>query len=420
MTILHHFGVYSVPKGEVCCASDGTVYAALDQGGVLILSKDGTAKEIPVPGYVTSVGETTRGEIWFGAYYIPQDDGGILRVNADGTLERFADVGYVPRFALAQPDGSAIFLTEDKLQQVQPDGSVTMLHEFTVPFQGLGPTALFRGNDGAFIGTTRTGGLENGGVIFRLVPVTNEYSVLKHLHGDNRDGTYAIEWRKEVFPLRIASEAGNLPPMARDDFVDAGAIEAAARKTGVPELELRVLANDADADGDPLTITAVTAPAFGTATIARGGQTIVYQAASASVANDSFLYTISDSYGGTATARVAIRRNPDGRYSGDIISDANATTGDPGTLSGTLALHVSSRRLVAGRVVLLGRAFTFSGRFNEGNQLGKVLFFNPRTAGGVSVQLTLRSLPDGYTVDARIMKDWKWFSAPCTLAPPSN
>jgi hypothetical protein len=197
-------------------------------------------------------------------------------------------------------------------------------------------------------------------------------------------------------------------------------LEAAARKTGMPELELNVLTNDRDADDDPLTITSVATPGHGTATISGGGRTIIYHADAEAVANDAFLYTISDGEGGTATARVAIRKNPVGRYAGNITSDANATTGDPGTLSGSLALQVSRHRLVAGRVTLLGRTFTFSGQFNEVNQLGKVLLYNPRNGSRVSLQMTLHPLADGYTVDARIMKDWKWFSASCSLAPLTN
>lgn len=69
-----------------------------------------------------------------------------------------------------------------------------------------------------------------------------------------------------------------------------------------------VLANDTDPDGDTLTITAVSAPAHGTATITGGG--ISYTPVVGYSGADSFTYTISDGRGGTATASVAVTVNP--------------------------------------------------------------------------------------------------------------
>ena len=69
-----------------------------------------------------------------------------------------------------------------------------------------------------------------------------------------------------------------------------------------------VLANDSDPDNDPLTITAVSTPAHGTAQIASGG--ISYTPAAGYSGNDSFTYTISDGRGGTASASVTVTVNP--------------------------------------------------------------------------------------------------------------
>jgi hypothetical protein len=66
---------------------------------------------------------------------------------------------------------------------------------------------------------------------------------------------------------------------------------------------LNVLANDTDPDGDPLTITAVSTPANGTATISGGGNRIQYQPALNYTGPDSFTYTISD---GTNTADATV------------------------------------------------------------------------------------------------------------------
>ncbi len=69
-----------------------------------------------------------------------------------------------------------------------------------------------------------------------------------------------------------------------------------------------VLANDSDPDNDPLTITAVSAPAHGTAAITAGR--ISYTPMAGYSGADSFTYTISDGRGGTATASVAVTVNP--------------------------------------------------------------------------------------------------------------
>ncbi|MGN6519844.1 MAG: Ig-like domain-containing protein [Dokdonella sp.] len=88
----------------------------------------------------------------------------------------------------------------------------------------------------------------------------------------------------------------NRPPVAVDDV--------ASTTFGVA-VPIAVLANDSDPDGDPLTITATTAPAFGT--IAVSGGTITYTPTVAGVVGvDRFTYTISDGRGGGASATVAV------------------------------------------------------------------------------------------------------------------
>ncbi|MBX3700927.1 MAG: tandem-95 repeat protein [Dokdonella sp.] len=87
----------------------------------------------------------------------------------------------------------------------------------------------------------------------------------------------------------------NTPPVAVDD---------AANATNGASVTIYVLANDYDPDGDPLTITAVGTPTYGTATIV--GNAIVYTSFATFTVVDSFTYTISDGHGGTATATVRV------------------------------------------------------------------------------------------------------------------
>lgn len=85
------------------------------------------------------------------------------------------------------------------------------------------------------------------------------------------------------------NDAANLPFLVNGAFVD-----------------INVLANDSDPDGNPLTVTAVTQGASGTVQI-MPGNLVRYSSGSLAVgATDSFTYTISDGQGGTATATVTI------------------------------------------------------------------------------------------------------------------
>ncbi|HET7702552.1 MAG TPA: Ig-like domain-containing protein [Candidatus Limnocylindrales bacterium] len=71
-------------------------------------------------------------------------------------------------------------------------------------------------------------------------------------------------------------------------------------------LDLAVLGNDLDPDSDPLTVSSVTDPTHGTATINPNG-TIHYVPDANYAGDDDFSYTVSDGRGGTDTAPVKVR-----------------------------------------------------------------------------------------------------------------
>jgi hypothetical protein len=77
---------------------------------------------------------------------------------------------------------------------------------------------------------------------------------------------------------------GNNPPVAAPD--------TATTTAGTP-VKIFVLANDSDPDNNPLTITAVSTPGNGTATI-NPDKTITYTPATGFSGSDSFTYTITD------------------------------------------------------------------------------------------------------------------------------
>ncbi|BAV04820.1 thrombospondin type 3 repeat family [Filimonas lacunae] len=71
----------------------------------------------------------------------------------------------------------------------------------------------------------------------------------------------------------------------------------------------QLIFNDRDADGDALTVTAVTQPAHGTL-VQNGNGTYTYTPAANYNGVDSFTYTVSDGHGGVATGTVQLTVNP--------------------------------------------------------------------------------------------------------------
>jgi len=96
--------------------------------------------------------------------------------------------------------------------------------------------------------------------------------------------------------LNAEPEVTNTAPVANQDVAETS--------SGTP-VTIDVLANDFDADGDPLSVQSLTAPSHGTAVI-NADQTITYSPNLNFSGSDSFTYTISDSRGGTDTAVVSV------------------------------------------------------------------------------------------------------------------
>ncbi len=100
--------------------------------------------------------------------------------------------------------------------------------------------------------------------------------------------------------VTIAVTPVNDAPQAGDDSATT------AEDTAVT---IDVLANDTDADGDPLSVTAITTPAHGTATIEVDG-TVIYIPAPNFYGSDSFSYTVGDGQGAADTATVTLTISP--------------------------------------------------------------------------------------------------------------
>jgi hypothetical protein len=93
-----------------------------------------------------------------------------------------------------------------------------------------------------------------------------------------------------------AYTTGNVPPVAVDD--------QASTVVDTP-LVLDVLANDTDANGDPLALVSVTQSNRGSVTV-NANETVTYNPASLFLGEDTFRYTIRDGQGGSDTATVTV------------------------------------------------------------------------------------------------------------------
>ncbi len=85
-------------------------------------------------------------------------------------------------------------------------------------------------------------------------------------------------------------------------------------------VDIDVLANDSDPDGDALTIIAVTSQASGTAAIIDAGKKVRFSPAIGFSGSANFSYTIEDGHGGTATGGVTVT------VTGPMVVDGNWTT----------------------------------------------------------------------------------------------
>jgi hypothetical protein len=113
----------------------------------------------------------------------------------------------------------------------------------------------------------------------------------------------------EAIRNRVDPVDNNTAPVAVDD--------TASTTQGTP-ITISVLANDSDADGDPLSVVSVTDLVNGTVVI-NNDQTITYTPNSSFSGTDSFTYTISDGQGGTATATVSITVSSDDQDAGEAV-----------------------------------------------------------------------------------------------------
>ncbi|HEY6094691.1 MAG TPA: cadherin-like domain-containing protein [Gallionellaceae bacterium] len=140
--------------------------------------------------------------------------------------------------------------------------------------------------------------------------------------------------------------SGNVAPVAANDV-------AATRMNMA--LNINVLANDTDPDGDTLSVASVTQGMRGAVSINQNG-TVNYSPATNFTGRDKFSYTIKDGYGNTATASVTVKvALANGLPIERVSVSTNTTEGNQASWMGAvsseggyIAFHTSASNLISG------------------------------------------------------------------------
>jgi Big-like domain-containing protein len=231
----------------------------------------------PAHGTATIAGATivyTPGATFTGTdtfrYTIGDGKGGVASANVTITVS-----GAPNRAPQAEPDNASTTFGRAVTINVlandsDPDGNALTIASVTRP----------NGGSVSIRGTT---------IVFTPAPGFSGTARFTYTIDDGHGGTSSAS-----VTVVVAAQP-NRPPVAANDT---------ATTAFATPVTIAVLANDNDPDGDTLSISAVTAPAHGSATIS--GTSIVYTPIAGYSGADTFNYTIGDGRGGSASASVAI------------------------------------------------------------------------------------------------------------------
>jgi Big-like domain-containing protein/PKD domain-containing protein len=195
----------------------------------------------------------------------------------------------------------------------------------------------------------------------------------------------------------------NQPPVAVDDT--AFTVKTTA-------IDIDVLANDSDPNGDTLTITNVTQAQHGTVTIINNGTKVHYAPTQTMPAMDSFTYTISDGNGGTDTATVTVKNlflAANGSYDG-LATPENKQTPTNDNL-GYLTIKVTSTGSFSATFLFAGIHYEFGNNFDNSGNFTRVI----ARPGQASLTLNL-SLDPGNNQVTGTVTDSQTFTSDITAA----
>ena len=204
---------------------------------------------------------------------------GRLKMSRDGSL-LFATVNggvrYLRLYDSLQASGQSVSINEDSSESITLNASV--------------------GNGGA-VSHVITSGPSHG--TLSGTGLTLSYTPQANYNGPDSfsfKATYGAASSAEATVSIMVTPVNDTPSSQPDAAVTF-------KNTAV---NVAVLANDVDVDGDQLSVSTVTPPAHGSVSITSDGGGINYRPRSGFTGIDSFTYTVSDGFGGTSTATVTV------------------------------------------------------------------------------------------------------------------
>ena len=350
----------------------------------------------------------------------------IARVSLDGTITDPIVSGELAGWTtrlLRHPDGNFYCFCEGiteptKFMRLSPQGELTVVRQLDTHLQWLSQYSQTIGTDE-----------KNYFCVWH--PTAGDASQLVWLDTNGNSGVVAgplrgpLSWLAEcpilsahdgtLYMMSTLSVSGkgafarisdrpqslnNLPPLARQDT-------ARPPKPG-ESVSIKLLANDYDADRDPLTVTSVGNPELGTATLDPAGKTVLYTAPLGEpVQVDQFEYRITDSKGGTAIGRVVLRADVRGSFNNLLESDELDWDGNIGVVLGKFGA-------LSCRLWLGGYTTSFTGHLDEENRLSIT-----RRVGEKSTLITLELSEESFGPVIRAKVEHESGSVESVLTRPS-
>ncbi|MBV8091939.1 MAG: DUF4082 domain-containing protein, partial [Acetobacteraceae bacterium] len=127
-------------------------------------------------------------------------------------------------------------------------------------------------------------------------------------------------WVDVDFQPSSSSQGTNTPPVANNDSGFT-----TPQNTTLTIAAASLLANDSDPDGDTLSITGVTGATDGTVSYNATTQQVTFVPTNAYTGPASFIYSISDGHGGTASATVSLNVTPPSTGGSTVTLFGNST-----------------------------------------------------------------------------------------------
>ena len=229
---------------------------------------------------------------------------GDVVINNDGTVTYTPDAGFdgVDSFDYTVSDGEGGDDTGTVTVTVN-DGNVApeAIDDTAATEEDQAVTIDVLANDtdanGDVLSVSAVGDASNGDVVI------NNDGTVTYTPDAGFDGTDSFEYTvsdgnggDDTGTVTVTVTDDDVPPVAVDDMAETGENQA---------VTIDVLANDTDANGDVLSVSAVGDASNGDVVINNDG-TVTYTPDADFIGDDSFEYTVSDGNGGTDTGSVAV------------------------------------------------------------------------------------------------------------------